>query len=85
MFACMDAPLKNLCAASLRITETRLITSWVKYRLLAYVKFSNSHSFISIPTLTIVTVPNWLTVKFHCSLIGSTVKNLNTFFLLAVT
>jgi hypothetical protein len=82
MLACMDALLKNLCTVSLSITYTRLITSWVQNRLLDYVQFSNSHSFKSIPALNILTVPNWLTVKFHYSLIGSKVKILNTFFFL---
>jgi hypothetical protein len=58
MFACVDAPLKNLCFASLRVTETRLIASWVKYRLLAYVQFSDLHSFKSIsPALTFLLLP----------------------------
>ena len=37
------------------------------------------------PPLNILTVPNWLTVKFHYSIVGSIVKILNTLFLLAVT
>jgi hypothetical protein len=76
--------VENLCTQRLSVTYTRLITSWVENRLLDYVKFSNSHSFkFTPPPLNILTVPNWLTVKFHYSLIGSKVKNLNTLFLLA--
>jgi len=84
VYRCLRAWMHRwICAISLRLTYTRLITSWVETRLLDYVKFSNSHSFKSIPHLNILTVPNWLTVKFHCSLIGSKFDILNTLFLLA--
>ena len=40
----MYASLENVCTASLGITYTAYITSWVGNRLLLYVKISNSHS-----------------------------------------
>jgi len=46
--------------------------------------YSNFPSFEIQPHLRILTFPNWLTVKFHYSPIGPTLKLLNTLFLLAV-
>jgi hypothetical protein len=43
------------------VSRTQLITSWVENRLLAYVKFSKSHS-SNPPPLNILPLPNWLTV-----------------------
>jgi hypothetical protein len=49
----------------------------------SFFKISNSHSFKSIPPLNILTLSDWLSVKFHYSLMKSTVKILGTSFLLA--
>jgi hypothetical protein len=76
----MDAPSKNVCTASLGITyttypilgrkqTTRLRTVLVQFQI---------H-----PPLNILTVPNWLNVKFHYFLISQEVKILNTLLPLA--
>jgi len=73
MFARMDAPLKNVCTASLGITYTtchildRKQTTWLSYLLKTCTVTKSS-----------LTVPDWLNVKFHYFLIGPKVKILNT-------
>jgi len=59
-------------------SHTQLITSWVENRLLACVRFSKLVQFQIHPPLNILTVPDWLNVKFHYFLIGPKVKILNT-------
>ena len=77
MFACMDASLKNVCTASLGI-------KYAAYYILGRLTLRFQTCTVQIhPPFNILTLPNWLTVKFHHSLIGSTVKILNTLFLLA--
>jgi hypothetical protein len=59
MFAFMDAPLKNVCTASLGITYTACSkhTAALRYGFkLAPFKFTPT------PPLNILTLPNWLTV-----------------------
>ena len=59
------------------VSRTQLITSWVENRLLACVSFSK----LVVPNLSplnILTVPDWLNVKFHYFLRGPKVKILNT-------
>ena len=47
---------------------------------LACIRFSKllSFKFILPPPLNILTIPDWLNVKFHCFLIGPKVNILNT-------
>ena len=79
MFACMDAPLQTY-ALLVSVSRTQLIISWADNRLLAGVGFSKLVQFQihPPPPLYILTVPDWLSVKFHYSLIGPKVKILNT-------
>jgi len=60
------------------VSCTQHITSWVENRLLACGSFSKLIEFQIHPALNILTVPNWLNVKFHYFLIGPKVKILNT-------
>jgi hypothetical protein len=73
MFACMDAPLK-MYALLASVSRTQLIASWVENRLLAWVRFSKLAPFQIHPPFNILTLSNWLDVKFHCFLIGSKIK-----------
>jgi len=81
MFACMDAPLENVCIASLVITYTAC-QSWVENRLIACVSFSKLVQFQihpPPPPLNIPTVRDWPNVKFHYILIDPKVKILISF------
>jgi hypothetical protein len=60
------------------VSRTKLVTSRVQNRLLACVRFSKLVQFQIHPLLNILTVPDWLNVKFHYFLIGPEVKILNT-------
>jgi len=77
MFACMDALLK-MSALLASVSSTQLTTSWAENRLLASVRFSKLVQFHIHPPLNIFTLAEWLNVKFHCFLISSRVKILNT-------
>jgi hypothetical protein len=80
---CMDVPLQSThCQphCNLHTTCHSLGTT-----LTAHLTFSfQTRPVSNPPPLNILTVPNWLAVKFHNSLIGSTVNILNNLFLLAV-
>jgi hypothetical protein len=60
------------------VSHTQLIPTWVEKRLLACIRFSKLVQFQIHPPLNILTVPNWLNVKFHYFLIGQKVKILDT-------
>jgi len=60
------------------VSCTQLITSWVENRLLVCGSFSKLVQFHIHPFLNILSVPDWLNVKFHFFLIGPEVKILNT-------
>jgi len=60
------------------VPRTQLIKSWVGNRLLPCVRFSKLAQFQIHPPLNILTVHDWLNVKFHYFLIGPKVKILNT-------
>jgi len=65
------------------VSRTQLIPSWVANRLLACIRFSKLIQFQIHPPLNILTVPNWLNVKFHYFLIGQKVKILDNLLPLA--
>jgi len=77
MFECMVAPLKYVYITSL-VSRTQLITSWVENRILSCVRISKLAQFQIYSPLNILTVPDWLNVKFQYFLIGPKVKILNT-------
>jgi hypothetical protein len=72
----MDASLK-IYALLASVSSTQLITSWAESRLFDSVRFSKLVQFHIYPRLNIFTLPEWLSVKFHCFLISSKVKILN--------
>jgi hypothetical protein len=65
------------------ISRTQLVTSRVQNRLLTCVRFSKLTEFQIHPPLNILTVPDWLNVKFHYFLRGPKVIILNTLMPLA--
>jgi hypothetical protein len=76
----MEAPFK-MYALLASVSRTQFITSWVENRLLTFVRFPIFIKFQIHPLLNILTVPNWLDVKFHYFLIGPKVKILNSYAL----
>jgi hypothetical protein len=60
------------------ISRKQLVTSRVQNRLLACVRFLKLIQFQIHPPLNILTVPDWLNVKFHYFLRGPKVKISNT-------
>ena len=78
----MDAPWKINELLGL-VSHTQLSPSWVENRLLAWITFLKLIHFQIYPPLNILTVPNWLNVKFHYFLIGQKVKILDILLPLA--
>jgi len=74
---CMDAPLKDVCTASLSIVHTTCHFQGIKQTLFC-VRFSKFVQLHIHPPLNTLAIPDWLNVKFHYFLIGSKVNNLNT-------
>jgi len=74
----MDTPLKNVYIISLGITYTTYHILGTKHRRLPCVRLSKLVQFQIHSPLNILTLPDWLNVKFHYFLIGSKLKILNT-------
>ena len=69
----MDEPSKMYTLLA-SVSRAQLITSWVENTIIVCVRFSKLVQFQLHRPLNILTVLNWLNVKFHYFLIDSKVK-----------